>query len=248
MFASLTSFGGADLQVSFGKRVIGELQQISWAVQREKAPVFTLGSPDARSISRGKRGIGGSLVLAVFNRDSLMEEIKLQWKDIAPMRMFTGLGNLTYMEPSPGQWGDNTPSVLHGQAAADWYIDMAAWNTLSSAPKVPENEWTNQQAVDAGKQMDLPQGFGLMHIENIIYIDQLPPVDVTMTFANEYGNAAFQKIYDMDFLNEGSGVSVDTIIMERKVTWIARKLGPICQGVFQADNKWGNLTYMKPSS
>jgi len=36
---TLTSFSGADLIVSFGKRVIGELQQITWNIQREKVPV-----------------------------------------------------------------------------------------------------------------------------------------------------------------------------------------------------------------
>lgn len=48
-----SSFSGADLVVNFGPVVIGELQQISWAVQREKAPVYTLGNPDPRSFSRG---------------------------------------------------------------------------------------------------------------------------------------------------------------------------------------------------
>ena len=50
---TLTSFSGADLVATFGNKVIGELQQISWAVQRDKAPVFTCGSADARSFSRG---------------------------------------------------------------------------------------------------------------------------------------------------------------------------------------------------
>ena len=50
---TLTSFSGSDLVVSFANQVIGELQQISWAIEREKAPVFTLGSSDARSFSRG---------------------------------------------------------------------------------------------------------------------------------------------------------------------------------------------------
>lgn len=252
MYASLTSFSGADLQVSFGKRVIGELQQISWAVQREKSPVFTLGSPDARSVSRGKRGIGGSLVIAVFNRDALMEEIKMQWSDIAPKRMFTGAGNMVYIEPNPGQWGENTPDQMRGAAMADWYIQMADWNQMASQligeggqSTRTYNQWSDGSPVQSGMEMDLPAGFELMHIENVVYIDQLPPVDVTLTFANEYGNAAFQKIYDMDFLNEGTGVSVDTIIMERRVTWIARKLSPIMQGVYQGDNKYGNPTYLR---
>ena len=51
---TMTSFSGADLVASFANQVVGELQQISWAVEREKSPVFTLGSPDARSFSRGK--------------------------------------------------------------------------------------------------------------------------------------------------------------------------------------------------
>lgn len=51
---TLTSFSGADLVVTFANQVVGELQQLSWGIQREKAPIFTLGSPDARSFSRGK--------------------------------------------------------------------------------------------------------------------------------------------------------------------------------------------------
>lgn len=31
---TLTSFSGADLVVSFANQVIGELQQISWAIER----------------------------------------------------------------------------------------------------------------------------------------------------------------------------------------------------------------------
>ena len=50
---TMTSFGGSDLVVTFANKVIGELQQISWAIEREKAPIFTLGSCDARSFSRG---------------------------------------------------------------------------------------------------------------------------------------------------------------------------------------------------
>lgn len=37
---SLTSFSGADLVVSFADQVIAELQQITWAIQREKAPIM----------------------------------------------------------------------------------------------------------------------------------------------------------------------------------------------------------------
>lgn len=54
-----TSFSGADIKATFGNKVIGELQSITYSVTREKSPIFTMGSPDPRSFSRGKRGIAG---------------------------------------------------------------------------------------------------------------------------------------------------------------------------------------------
>lgn len=66
-----TSFSGADILVSVGNQVMGELQGISYSVTREKAPLYTLGSPDPRAFSRGKRGISGSLIFLVFNRSPL---------------------------------------------------------------------------------------------------------------------------------------------------------------------------------
>ena len=91
-----TSFSGADLVVSFGPCVIGELQQITYGVQREKAPIYTLGNPDPRSYSRGKRAIAGNCVFAVFDRDALIEEMTRDenWRLIAPVAMFTAKGNL----------------------------------------------------------------------------------------------------------------------------------------------------------
>ena len=64
-----TSFSGADIVATFNGRVVGELQAITYSVTREKAPVYTMGSPDPRSFSRGKRGIAGSLVFTVFDKD-----------------------------------------------------------------------------------------------------------------------------------------------------------------------------------
>lgn len=66
-----TSFSGADIKATFGNRVIGELQSITYSVTREKAPIFTLGDANPRAFSRGKRGIAGSLTFTIFDRDAL---------------------------------------------------------------------------------------------------------------------------------------------------------------------------------
>lgn len=237
---TFTSFSGADLVVSIGPKVVGELQSISWAIQREKAPVYTLGSPDARSFSRGKRGIAGALVFATFDRDALLYVIKLIWQQISPVAMFSAAGNIT----------------TRGSEDFKNALDMAAWNKKGSAKNQSgfgfaakngadntietntalgsANSWDSSASkwVDATKKVNVPNGFGVMRGQNIIYADQVPPFDITLTFANEYGQAAFQKIYDVDVLNEGSGVSVDTVVMERQMSFIARRISPIMKGVY----------------
>lgn len=248
---TFTSFSGADLVVTVGPKVIGELQSISWAIQREKAPVYTFGSPDPRSFSRGKRGIAGGLVFATFDRDSLLETIKEIWHQIAPKAMFSAVGNI----------------AIQGSEDFKNALDMAAWNKAGTegatdsngnqigaaiqagtgfsgttaigynSDKGSDNRWdpATKQWIDSTSQVNLPPGFGLMRGEHILYVDQVPPFDVTLTFANEYGQAAFQKIYDLEVLNEGSGVSVDTVVMERQMSFIARRISPIMTGVYSRD-------------
>lgn len=70
-----TSFSGADIKAVIGNRIMAECQGCSVSVTREKAPLYTLGSPDPRSFSRGKRGISGSLIFIIFNRFPLPNSI-----------------------------------------------------------------------------------------------------------------------------------------------------------------------------
>ena len=96
------SFSGADITASIGNYLIGELQSITYSVTREKAPVFVLGNPDARSYSRGKRGIAGSLVFTVLDRDALYD-LK-QSTDVARQGTnTTGSGFLEDANDFPGQ-------------------------------------------------------------------------------------------------------------------------------------------------
>ena len=70
-----STFGGSDIVCSFNDVVIGECQAITYSITREKVAVYTLGSAEPRSFSRGKRGIAGNLVFIVFNRDSLLSSL-----------------------------------------------------------------------------------------------------------------------------------------------------------------------------
>ena len=267
---TLTSFSGADLVATFANKVIGELQQISWAVQRDKAPVFTCGSPDARSFSRGKRGLAGSMVFAVFDHDALVSALQTVWDDIAPSAMFTAAANnvLSHSEDftnaldmikwnatvSEAALNEDTASragygfSFGSTAAGDYTNEISAQSAPGSnnTPNIGSDGFVESWNKD-GDKIFVPAGFAPIRGENVIYADTLPPFDITLTFASEYGHTAFQKIYDVDILNESSGASVDTVVMARQVTWIARRLSPLIRGVYTRDEA-GNIKGVKPTA
>jgi hypothetical protein len=58
------------------------------------------------------------------------------------------------------------------------------------------------------------------------FSDQLHPFDITLQGANEYGAEAVMKIYGVEILNEGSGASIDDIVLEQQMTYVCRSISP----------------------
>jgi hypothetical protein len=178
-----TSFGGADIVALFNGHTIGTLSGITWSIQREKAPIFTLGSANPRSFSRGKRGIAGTLIFQVFDRDVLY--------------------NLVQNDPDA------------------WYYTRVS-NHLNGM--VPGTVPWEEQSINV--QRFKPY-----------YPDQVPPFDITITYANEYGRMAKQEIFGVEILNASSGVSMDDIQIDEAMTFVARELGHL-----SPDSSWNIVT------
>lgn len=58
------------------------------------------------------------------------------------------------------------------------------------------------------------------------YADQIPPFNITLAAANEYGALAVKRILGVEILNEGSGCSIDDIVTEQQYTFVAREITP----------------------
>lgn len=188
-----TSFSGCDIVCTFGNVVIGELQAITYSVSREKAPVYTMGSAEPRSFSRGKRGIAGSMVFTVFDRDALIESLQEHIKQTATFSRIGG--NLTY-------------SAL---SITDWDTKMTATATAAAS--------SGNLATDAASITN-----SIAKISDPKYADEIPPFDITISFANEYGQKAVLVVYGVEILNEGSGFSIDSVTSEKACTFVARRI------------------------
>lgn len=229
---SLTTFSGADLVATFQNRIIGELQQVTWNITREKGPVYSLGSADPRSFSRNKRAIAGSFIFFNFDRDSLLETLTQDdvWSQISPGAMFTPfgqiIGDVRDVASATGR------SSGHAQTKFDRLFSMTELAQRKGNQDGIQGTTVDHLGSNPHFQMEhYPENFDMITQNNIMYADQLPPFDITLTFANEYGATAFSKIYYIDIANDSGGISIDSLVMERPMTWMARRMSPIISGV-----------------
>jgi hypothetical protein len=58
-------------------------------------------------------------------------------------------------------------------------------------------------------------------------LDQLPPMDMTITFANEYGSLSRMTLFGVEFVSEGHTMSIEDLLLEDVVQYVARDVDPM---------------------
>ena len=198
---SYSSYSGADIVASINRKVFAELQGITYSISRAKAPIYTMGSAEPRSFSRGNRGIAGTLVFSVFDRDALMDAFQ---KDFEEKNIKVQKYAANDPERLKAFYPDNTTGFT---SVDDW--DRMMTSLVNDS--VESGTITGDRGPIVGKFTP--------H-----YADEILPFDVTLTFANEYGNASRMVIYGIEIMNEGSGFSTDTMVTEKAYTYMARRI------------------------
>jgi hypothetical protein len=192
---TFNSFSGVDIKGVFGNQTIAELQAVSYSITREKAPIYTMGSADPRAFSRGKRGIAGTLIFIVFDRSALISAFGTYQPNPAQQLLF--LASNDEIRPEA-----NVTASVNGVSITD----------ATGNPVAVEQDST-PTAVGSDYSPAAPW-----------FSDQIPPFDITLAAANEYGALAVMRIFGVELLNEGYGVSIDDIVSEMQHTYIARTL------------------------
>lgn len=189
--AEFNSFSGVDIHAVFGDRVFGELQMVSYKIDREKAPVYTMGSPDLRSIARGKRLVTGSCVFVVFDRDALINALKGQGNDPYLSKAETA----NFLENGQLTEAGNAAAQNGGSVSVDGVVD---------ANNVNVSNFTSQRSARLS--------------------DQILPFDITLVGASEYGRGTKMSILGVELMSEAGGISIDDLVIEKQVSFIARSI------------------------
>ena len=161
-----------------------------------KASTLKMGSPDARAFARNKRGVAGSLVWINFDRHALLD---LFYKA-------RGLFVADQDEIRP-QFQD-----------PDTFDPTALFNSSVVRDTGPYIGAT----IDHLDNISVPAVGGWTELATPWYSDQILPFDITLAAANEYGAMAGAKIFGVEILNEGTGVSIDDTVTETQASFVAR--------------------------
>lgn len=157
-----------------------------------------MGSADPRAFARGKRAIAGSLVFIQFDSEPILDSLK----------------DLRFL----GRNDDLRPEYM-----ADEIVPVATTSVVpvggTLAINAPGNTTDNQQSqiTRAGSDRSVARPW---------YADQIPPFDIVLTGANEYGYLVIMKILGVELMNQGFGVSIDDIVCEHSYTYIATSIVP----------------------
>lgn len=207
---SYQSFSGSDIVATFGGRVIGELLSVTWSVTREKAPNYTMGFKNPRGFARGRRGIAGSLVFGVFDRNALLDEMRKGATD----RYGDDVNRFhTYkVDTATGE------RFVESNKATDAERGIGLYDGFDFGDPRAFNEGLSRIA----ENRDLLETTGWN--TNIEYADQLMPFNITINAANETGAKAKLTLIDVEILNQGMGMSIDDLATSQNYTFVCRDI------------------------
>jgi hypothetical protein len=201
-----TSYSGVDIKVIMGGTIVGTMQAISYAIQREKAPIYVMGRVDPLAFSRGKRGIAGTMISIMLDQHLIYSDTFQNNKVILDNDEIIATEDTDLNEST-----DSAGNVTGGYSNPNF---AGALGQAGATPFQATNRTASESIADEwGPQTPS-------------YMDQIPPFDTSIVAVNEYGRAAMMRIYGCEILNEGSGFSIDDIVIENQMTYICRTILP----------------------
>ena len=259
-----TTSSGVDVTAIFDNISLSTLTGIAISVTREKAPVYTFGSANPRSISRGKRGTAGSLMFTLFDRDAfyglfLSEDHKyyahadeINWLT-NPVNAASQIGLFYKDFDNPNANPANQGEDINGfgrNTNGSFSVDQGQVDANGIPVPGDQTLGDNPLALQAGQSAN--NGFvGARTVRrSAMYADQVMPFDITLIAQNEYGHASASGVVGVEIINEGGGISMDDITNEQQCTYIAIFRLPwysLNQGV-QRESIYGGVTSLVDSS
>ena len=204
-----TSKSGVEIQAVFGNEKFGDLHMIKYATQRDTANVHVMGHVDPVSVAKGKRATTGACVFAIFEKDRLLEAMAKDHKVFLTNHELANYGTLNQRDKFSNSSTRSKANRAGGTVRVDGTISTRSVDNM-------------------GYSVFAKSNFG-QEVAPML-IDQIPPFDITLVGVSEStGDASRMVVHGVQFNSDQGGSSVDDLILERQVTFLARRISPWTQ-------------------
>lgn len=192
--ALVSTFSGADVVVVFGDHYVGECMSFTIGVNREAGPLYVMGRKEPIAIPKGKRGIGGSFILAQLGYEALLKYYNEMMGNTDDKEIWVRTDEMVpIIDSDSRKVGSQT-----GYSADN--VDIGAGGNLNSI-----------NTGDLWTRLDGPN-----------YVDQIPAFNITVIGMNEQGKRMAFRVYGVCIINDGLAISIEELNMEKKYTFIAQ--------------------------
>lgn len=235
------SLSGSEIHAVFGNIKFGDIQMIKYAVSRQKAPIYTMGSADMRAIARGPRSINGALVFSHLSTGGLVQAMSNAGHKIFLSHDELANYNESYREGKTLSEEQKSALRSGGTIGFQGVVSKEGLQSLSgnytSAATTAQTQGTQTQSnfdpFAIGEAINPLANYG--SVTNAWLADQLPPFDITLIGVPETAGEEIQKksstfspqsliIRGVEFVSESSGTSIEDLVIEKQMSWLARSL------------------------
>ncbi len=235
------SLSGSEIHAVFGNIKFGDIQMIKYAVSRQKAPIYTMGSADMRAIARGPRSINGALVFSHLSTGGLVQAMAAAGYKIFLSHDELANYNESYREGKTLSEDQKSALRAGGTIGFQGVVSKEGLQSLSgnytSGAKTAQTQGTQTQSnfdpFAVGEAINPLANYG--SVTNAWLADQLPPFDITLIGVPETAGEEINKksstfspqsliIRGVEFVSESSGTSIEDLVIEKQMSWLARSL------------------------
>jgi hypothetical protein len=235
------SLSGSEIHAVFGNIKFGDIQMIKYAVSRQKAPIYTMGSADMRAIARGPRSINGALVFSHLSTGGLVQAMSNAGHKIFLSHDELANYNESYREGTTLTEEQKSALRSGGTIGFQGVVSKEGLQSLSgnytSAATTAQTQGTQTQSnfdpFAIGEAINPLKNYG--DVTNAWLADQLPPFDITLIGVPETAGEEISKksstfspqsliIRGVEFVSESSGTSIEDLVIEKQMSWLARSL------------------------
>lgn len=190
--------------------VLGAVQQFAYQVQRQKAPIYVIGSTNPITIAKGARQVAGTLQGVILGEDFQFSLIKYFWQDIEN----NGIQRVNGKDDINQEFGDMNAFITHFVTPLLEVLKVTNTDTQNFA----FNTKTLYEKTLGVDQLNIPP----------LYLDEIPPITLSLITPIEIDSGGLKyetvTLYGLEFVSNDLAIQAGREQIFESVNFIQKSV------------------------